>query len=263
MKLTTFTDYSLRVLIYVAADPLRRPTIAEIATAFQISENHLTKVVHFLGRSGWLVTTRGKGGGLGLAMPPEAIGVGQVVRSTEGPDLPAECFGEDGGRCAIVPACRLRDVLGEAVAAFHGVLDRYSLADLVHTTFFDCDAICYEIGKKRLHALPGYLERINKRFIDVNLLPNPSIDGNLLRTSRRILLWGFQPGPDLQGFIGRELNEHSFARIVEIESLLYPNSVLGHFASAPGLCEALLNDRASKMFPNFGEQLDFPGFDAE
>ena len=148
-------------------------------------------------------------------------------------------------------------------AAAVGLVQVQSLADLVHTTFFDCDAICYEIGKRRLHALPGYLERINKRSIDVNLLPNPSIDGNLLRASRRILLWGFRPGPGLQNFITRELNEHSFARIVETERSLYPNSVLDHFASAFGLCEALLNDRAPMMFPAFGEQLDFPGFDDE
>lgn len=153
--------------------------------------------------------------------------------------------------------------LSNTWAAAVGLVQVQSLADLVHTTFFDCDAICYEIGKKRLHALPGYLERINKRSIDVNLLPNPSIDGNLLRASRRILLWGFRPGPNLQNFIARELNEQSFARIVEIEHSLYPNSVLGHFSSALGLCEALLNDKASKLFPAFGEQLDFPGFDAE
>lgn len=148
-------------------------------------------------------------------------------------------------------------------AAAVGLVQVDTLSDLVHTTFFDCDAICYEIGKKKLHALPGYLERIKKKSIDVNLLPNPSIDGNLLRASRRILLWGYCPGPSLQTFIERELNEYSFARIVEIERSLYPNSVLGHFASAPGLCEALLNDKASKLFPNFGEQLDLPGFDAE
>lgn len=148
-------------------------------------------------------------------------------------------------------------------AAAVGLVRVQSLADLVHTTFFDCDAVCYEIGTRRLHALPGYLERINKRSIDVNLLPNPSIDGNLLRASRRILLWGFRPGPDLQSFIGRELNEHSFARIVKIERALHPNCILDHFSNAPGLCEALFNDRASKLFPAFGEQLDFPGFDAE
>jgi Rrf2 family nitric oxide-sensitive transcriptional repressor len=132
MKLTSFTDYSLRVLIYLAADPDRRATIAEIATAFAVSENHLTKVVHFLGKEGWLLTVRGKGGGMGLAQAAEDIGVGQVVRATEGEAMPAECFGEHPDNCAIARVCRLRSVLDEAVEAFYAVLDRYTLADLVH-----------------------------------------------------------------------------------------------------------------------------------
>jgi Rrf2 family transcriptional regulator, nitric oxide-sensitive transcriptional repressor len=132
MKLTGFTDYSLRVLIYLAAQPQRRATIAEIAGSFQVSENHLVKVVHFLGKSGWLANVRGKGGGLELAMPPELIGIGKVVRETEGAALVAECFAVHGGKCSISGICRLQGVLGEAVAAFYGVLDRHTLADLVH-----------------------------------------------------------------------------------------------------------------------------------
>ncbi len=132
MKLTAFTDYSLRVLIYLAADPDRRATIAEIACAFDIKENHLTKVVHFLAQQGWLSTVRGKGGGLELAVPPNHIGIGQVVRQTEGPDLPAECFDRASNRCRISRACRLKGVLHEAMQALHAVLDRYTLADLVH-----------------------------------------------------------------------------------------------------------------------------------
>lgn len=131
MKLTAFTDYSLRVLIYLAAQPGQRATIAEIATAFGVSEHHLTKVVHFLGKAGWLANVRGKGGGLALGELPEAIGVGAVVRQTEGQAVVAECFGEEGGNCCIAPVCHLRGVLGEAVNAFYGVLDRYTLADLV------------------------------------------------------------------------------------------------------------------------------------
>jgi Rrf2 family nitric oxide-sensitive transcriptional repressor len=132
VKLTTFTDYCLRVLIYLAADPDRRATIAQIARAFGVSEHHLVKVVHFLGRQGWLRTLRGRGGGLVLARPATEIGIGQVVRDSEGATLPAECFGPAPGSCAIAGCCRLRGVLGEAVAAFHAVLDRYTLADLVH-----------------------------------------------------------------------------------------------------------------------------------
>ena len=132
MKLTAFTDYSLRVLIYLAAQPERRATIAEIAAAFAVSENHLTKVVHFLGKQGWLANVRGKGGGLGLALAPQRIVIGDVVRATEGKALPAECFGDEPERCSIERICRLRGVLKEAVQAFQAVLDRYTLADLVH-----------------------------------------------------------------------------------------------------------------------------------
>ncbi|RZL93724.1 MAG: Rrf2 family transcriptional regulator [Variovorax sp.] len=131
MKLTAFTDYSLRVLIYLAAQPQRRATIAEIASWFAVSEHHLTKVVHFLGKHGWLANVRGKGGGLSLAKGPDSINIGDVVRHTEGSAI-VECFGEGGGECQITGLCRLRGVLDEAVAAFHAVLHRYTLADLVH-----------------------------------------------------------------------------------------------------------------------------------
>jgi Rrf2 family nitric oxide-sensitive transcriptional repressor len=132
MKLTAFTDYSLRVLIYLAAQPGQRATIAQIATAFDVSENHLVKVVHFLGKQGWLANVRGKGGGLELGEAPEKIVVGRVVRETEGTAVVAECFGESGGDCQIAPNCRLRGVLCEAVTAFYAVLDRYTLEDLVN-----------------------------------------------------------------------------------------------------------------------------------
>ena len=130
MKLTSFTDYSLRVLIYLAADPSRRATIFEIAQAFAVSENHLTKVVHLLGKQGWIETVRGKGGGILLAMPPEDIRIGKVIRDAEGGDMPAECFAKDGGRCIITRCCRLKGVLAEAVDAFYAVLDQYTLADI-------------------------------------------------------------------------------------------------------------------------------------
>jgi Rrf2 family nitric oxide-sensitive transcriptional repressor len=130
MKLTTFTDYALRTLIYLATRPERRATIAEVAAAFEISEHHLTKVVHFLGKCGWLANVRGKGGGLALAVDADTIGIGDVVRQTEGQALPAECFGVDGGHCSIAPVCRLHGVLGEAVQAFYAVLDRHTLADI-------------------------------------------------------------------------------------------------------------------------------------
>jgi len=131
MKLTSFTDYSLRVLIYLAADPSRRATIAEVADAFAISEHHLTKVVHLLGKEGWLANVRGQGGGINRAQAPERINVGDVVRKTEGAPMPAECFGDDADRCRIHGSCRLKSVLKEATGAFYAVLDRHTLADLV------------------------------------------------------------------------------------------------------------------------------------
>ena len=130
MKLTTFTDYSLRVLIHVATAPGGRTTIARIAQAYAVSEHHMVKVVHLLGRHGLLLNTRGRGGGLALGRPAADINVGAVVRLTEGADCPAECF-EEGSSCAIAPACRLAGVLAAAMAAFYAVLDRHTLADLV------------------------------------------------------------------------------------------------------------------------------------
>jgi Rrf2 family nitric oxide-sensitive transcriptional repressor len=132
MKLTAFTDYSLRVLIYLGTQPERRATIAEIARAFGISEHHLVKVVHFLGKQGWLANVRGKGGGMQLARPAERISIADVVRDCEGDARVAECFGEAREHgCAIAGSCKLRGVLADAVAAFYAVLARYSLADLV------------------------------------------------------------------------------------------------------------------------------------
>ena len=131
MRLTSFTDYSLRVLIFLATEPGRRATIAEIARTFDVSENHLMKVVHSLGKAGLLANVRGKGGGLELARPPEAINVGKVVRITEGRPVPAECFDPERNRCVITPVCNLRGVLAEAVKALYAVLDQYTLADLL------------------------------------------------------------------------------------------------------------------------------------
>lgn len=132
MRLTAFTDYSLRVLIFLAAQPDHRPTIAEIARSFGIKENHLTKVVHALGKGGWLANVRGKGGGLELARPPSRVVIGDVVRYTEGDPRPAECFEPGNRNCSIGRVCRLRDVLQQAVSEYYKVLDACTLADLVH-----------------------------------------------------------------------------------------------------------------------------------
>jgi Rrf2 family nitric oxide-sensitive transcriptional repressor len=129
MRLTRYSDYALRTLIYLGLNEPRQGSIAEISRAYGISENHLTKVVHHLGRLGLVKTNRGRGGGLRLALPPEQISVGQVVRQTEDDLALVECFANNA--CVITNACRLRGVLGEALAAFLAVLDRYTLADLL------------------------------------------------------------------------------------------------------------------------------------
>jgi Rrf2 family nitric oxide-sensitive transcriptional repressor len=130
MRLTTFTDYTLRTLIYLAIRPEKLVTIADIASAYDISANHLMKVVHQLALAGDIATVRGQRGGLRLARKPEAINLGEVVRRTE-PDLElVACFGE-AQRCTIQDGCVLQHALGDALQAFLSVLDGYTLADLV------------------------------------------------------------------------------------------------------------------------------------
>lgn len=131
MRLTTFSDYSFRVLIYLGSEPGRLATIADIAQAYDISPNHLMKVVHYLGQEGYIETVRGKGGGMRLARAPQKINVGKVLRATEeGFDL-VECLRPGTPECRIAPACVLKGALAEARDAFLAVLDRYTLADLL------------------------------------------------------------------------------------------------------------------------------------
>ena len=133
MRLTIFTDYTLRVLIYLGAhrDEERLATIGDIAAAYGISENHLMKVVHHLAKQGYVKTTRGKGGGMRLARAPGQINLGAVVRGAEEDLAVVECFEAGNLNCPIVPACTLRGVLGRAMRAFFEVLDRQTLADLL------------------------------------------------------------------------------------------------------------------------------------
>ena len=125
MKLTLFTDYAIRVLLYLAARPDRLCSIAEVARAYGISQNHLMKVANDLARGGYIQSVRGRSGGIRLGMAPEDINVGTVVRHTEeGLEL------VDCSSCVIAPACGMTGVLQEALSAFLAVLDRHSLADL-------------------------------------------------------------------------------------------------------------------------------------
>lgn len=129
MRLTRYTDYSLRVLIFLALQKGERlVTIAEIAEHFDISRNHLIKIVHRLGQLGYAGTVRGKGGGIRLGAPPASIGIGRVIRSVEANLNVVEC---ERPRCPLLPMCRLKGLLGEARDAFLEVLDRYTLQDLI------------------------------------------------------------------------------------------------------------------------------------
>ena len=130
MRLTTFTDYALRVLLFVATAPEGRARIADIAKNYRISEHHLVKVVHHLGKEGLLANTRGRGGGLRLARPAGEINVGHVMRLAEKPSPLVECFSPDG-HCAITGACRLAVALQKAHDAFYEVLDGFTLEDLL------------------------------------------------------------------------------------------------------------------------------------
>ncbi len=132
MQLTQYSDYALRALIYLGVNRGRRCTVGEIAGAYGISENHLTKVVHRLGRAGFVTTTRGRNGGLELAMAPDEIGIGAVFRATEGNFDLVECFADGTGNgCPISGPCALTHVLETALDAFLDVLDRHTLEDLL------------------------------------------------------------------------------------------------------------------------------------
>jgi len=126
MRLTRYTDYAMRVLLYLGAQPEKVCSISEIARAYGISQNHLMKVAHDLGKAGYIEGVRGRSGGIRLAKSADQINVGDVVRQTEEGFELVEC-----GTCVIAPACGLTGALDEALAAFMAVLDRYTLSDLL------------------------------------------------------------------------------------------------------------------------------------
>lgn len=128
MHLTRHTDYALRVLMYLTLQKGRLATNSEIAEAYDISRNHLVKIVHELGKCGLVRTVRGKSGGIELACAPAAITVGDVVRRMEENLEIVNCTTPS---CPILPACAVRGVLGQARDAFLDVLDHYTIEDLV------------------------------------------------------------------------------------------------------------------------------------
>ncbi|MDX1755365.1 MAG: Rrf2 family transcriptional regulator [Marinobacter sp.] len=130
MHITRYTDYSLRVLIYLALQKDQLVTIQEISDSYQISKNHLMKVVHQLNRKGYIETVRGKNGGMRLLMSPQDINIGVFVRETEQDLDLVECF-SPGSQCAITPVCGLKGIFAEALQAFLTTLDKYTLADIL------------------------------------------------------------------------------------------------------------------------------------
>jgi Rrf2 family nitric oxide-sensitive transcriptional repressor len=126
MRLTRYTEYSLRILLYLGLRQDRLCSIAEIAAAYRISESHLTKVVQALGRQGFIDTQRGRGGGLRLARPPEAISLAEVVRLNESGLKNPDC-----SDCPLVPACKLTGILNQALRAFVQVFEDYTLSDIL------------------------------------------------------------------------------------------------------------------------------------
>ena len=131
MQLTLYTDYSLRVLLYLALNPERRVTITEISEYFGISRNHLVKVVHNLGKLQWIHTIRGKSGGLVLAVSPQELNIADVVRAVEPHMNLLECFDHVTNTCPITMQCALKGVLFQARQGFMDVLERYTLADMM------------------------------------------------------------------------------------------------------------------------------------
>lgn len=129
MQLTQYTDYSFRVLIFLAQKPDGLSTVTEIAAFHAISRNHLVKVIHNLASKGFIVTTRGRNGGMKLSRAPASINLGDVARNTEPNFNIAECFDRANNRCVITPTCTLKSILWDANKAFLNVFDQYTLAD--------------------------------------------------------------------------------------------------------------------------------------
>lgn len=134
MRLTDYTDYSLRTLMYLGMHREQLVTIQDIANAYGISKSHLMKVVHQLGLAGMVETIRGRSGGLRLGKEPEEINIGEVVKGTEPDFMMVECFNRQLNECVLAPSCELQDVLRRATRAYLDVLSGVTLADLLQNS---------------------------------------------------------------------------------------------------------------------------------
>lgn len=153
MQLTLYSDYALRVLFYLSQMPKKTATIVEIAHFYKISKNHLVKVVHHLAELGFIISTRGKGGGIKLAKPANQITFGEVVLKTEPHFFLVECFNTKTNHCVISPMCGLKNILQHALQAFFKVLEEYTLAEVNNV----------ELKKQ----ITDYLTSINKKSTDL------------------------------------------------------------------------------------------------
>ncbi|WP_224244823.1 RrF2 family transcriptional regulator [Hyalangium gracile] len=149
MHLTLHADYSLRVLLYLAARPGRLVSTQEVSEAYGISKNHLVRVVQTLGRHGFIEVRPGRTGGITLAREPSEISLGEVFRVAE-PDFHlVECFERDKNTCPIAPACGLKGVLYEAREAFLAVLGKYTVADVVKRSRRDLADLFLPVSAER------------------------------------------------------------------------------------------------------------------
>ncbi|GGI10409.1 RrF2 family transcriptional regulator [Gottfriedia solisilvae] len=135
MRLTNYSDYSLRVLIYLSTEPNEKlVNIKDIAEAYDISKNHLMKIIYNLGKMGYIETIRGRNGGIRLAKRPSDINIGELIRKTEEDFHIVECF-EHNNNCVITPVCSLKHIFNKALDQFLQVLDEYTLEDIVQNNF--------------------------------------------------------------------------------------------------------------------------------
>jgi len=145
-------------------------------------------------------------------------------------------------------------------AARAGHVSVCRIEDVIQSTFFDSDSIVYDLKRRRIITSQGYFQRMAEGVLDIQLEPNPSVQGNLLRAIRRMFIWQFTPGKKLESFICRELDEDVFCKIREVEKNIYPTNILSDFHSPEEVKDYLFDPSQRRRFdPDFGAQLRLPG----